>query len=113
MGAHAVARDAKRPVGGSEKDYGRRRLHIIPSPTKAEPRKSSVEGSGTWTFKSDCVEIVRSWGPSDVENTCCRSPVSTKLTSGEPGNGASVSDVNETLKAPLVARLTVRKSLIG
>ena len=117
VGAHAVARNAIRRVGGAEKDYWRRRLHITPaSPTRAEPRNSSVEGSGVATSKSDCVVIVRlPRVPSDMENASCGSPVSTKLTSGEPGNGPSVtgSDVNEALKAPLVARLTVRRSLIG
>jgi hypothetical protein len=103
-------------VGGAEKGYGRR-LHITPaSPTRAEPRKSSVEGSGVVVMasKSDCIEIARlPRGPSDVENADCRSPVSTKLAVGEPVNGVSESDVNEALKAPVIDRLTERRSLIG
>jgi len=72
--AHAVARGPSGGMGGVEKDYGRRRLHITPeTPARPEPNRSREAGSGTGL--GEAAKGVSEYRPSNITLSPKASPL--------------------------------------
>src|SRR5439155_21086162 len=97
LGAHAVGRGAEGGVGGAKKDYRRRRLHVTPaSPARPEPRRRSVEGSGTTV----CENV--SWNFFSCEVSSSSAPLNSSIsvTTKTRGVGSSSAASDALLPPP-------------